>query len=66
MNPILITNTYCKCHGSRRSSVRCFVWLAAGLLLVSAATSCHTARGLGRDVEAAGEGIQQAATPPKR
>lgn len=43
------------------SPVRLFALLAAGLLLMAAATSCNTTRGLGQDIEQTGENIQRSA-----
>jgi predicted small secreted protein len=65
MNPILISN--CLCRSRQRSSekpsrIRFFSLTAGALVLVlaSAASSCHTTRGFGRDVEKVGEEIQEA------
>jgi predicted small secreted protein len=60
MNPILIfSNSYCQ--RPVLSTIRGFAILAAGLLIMAAATSCNAARGLGQDVEQTGENIQRAA-----
>lgn len=61
MNLILILKS--RCRVSETSHFRSFVVVTGALLLLvaGATSSCHTTQGLGRDVEEAGEEIQQAA-----
>jgi predicted small secreted protein len=62
MNPILIPER--RCQHSKPSFFR-IATMAAGILILGTAalsTSCSTARGFGRDVEKAGDKIQEAAS----
>ena len=61
MNPILISKSHCR--ASESPPIRSLIIVTGALLLLVAGmtSSCHTTQGLGRDVEEAGEGIQDAA-----
>jgi predicted small secreted protein len=63
MNPILLFDTFV-CRVSEQQRLRLRTLLIAMLLgsLTIGLSSCATARGFGRDVETAGEKIEEAAT----
>jgi len=61
MNPILVSKSVCcvKVKSSRRlfTGATC----VAAMVLVLATSSCATGRGFGRDVQRAGQNIEEAA-----